>query len=251
MQYNRIGCEGLTILAPAIQRLKGLTGLDLSCNNIALMLDHSRAELLGQSLSTLPNLCRLGLSNNRIRNKLSVLLGKLQQSLTYLELSACGLSDMDLRYLTKSHHAHGLQRLDISENNIGRHFEQFCTLLQALGKQLVVLETEDCCLDQTHCTHLFHITSRNLQCLRFWNISRNVGPSNSDILLQDMKIILTMPSLETFLVSYPAELVPSAEFSEDTISQAREVYQQMLHASVNKLCEDDNRMRLNVVFVKS
>ena len=73
------------------------------------MHDHSRAELLGQSLSTLPNLCRLDLSNNRIKNKLSVLLGKMQQSLMNLELSACGLSDMDLRYLAKSHHVHRLQ----------------------------------------------------------------------------------------------------------------------------------------------
>ena len=251
MQYNSIGCEGLTILAPAIQRFKELTGLDLSCNNITLMHDHSRAELLGQSLSTLPNLCRLDLSNNRIKNKLSVLLGKMQQSLTNLELSACGLSDMDLRYLAKSHHVHRLQGLDISENNLGSHFEQFCTLLQALGKQLVVLETEDCCLDQTHFTQLFHVASRNLPCLRFWNISRNEGPSNSDILLQDMKIILTIASLETFLVSYPAELVASVDVSEGTILQTRKVYQQRLHTALNKLCENDSSKRLNVVFVNS
>ena len=253
MQYNRMECEGLAILAPQIQKLKGLTGLDLSCNNLSLIHDHPRAELLGEVLASLPKLHRLDISNNRIRNKLPAILGKMQKSLTNLELSACGLSDLDLRYLTRSHHAHHLQGLDISENDLGRHFDPFCSLLQATGKQLVVLETEDCCLDQSHFTHLFHITSRYMSCLRFWNISRNTGPSSSDILLQDMKAIALMPSMETFLVSYPAELVPSLEISEDytVVQSQRQAYQQRLHAALNKLCENVSRKRLNVVFVNS
>lgn len=254
MQYNRVGCEGLTVLAPAIQKLKSLTGLDLSCNNMSLIYDHARAELLGETLASLPKLHRLDLSNNRIKNKLSVVLTPIQQPLTHLELSACGLSDQDLQYLTRSHHVHHLQGLDISENNLGKHFDHFYSLLQSVGKQLVVLETEDCCLDQTHFTHLFHITSRNLTCLRFWNLSRNIAPSNSDTLIEDIKAIVTMPCLETFLVSYPAELVPSLDdvsVDEAVTQTQRQIYQQRLHTALNKLCENVNRTRLNVVLVNS
>lgn len=252
MQYNGMGCEGLTVLAPTIQKMKALTGLDLSCNNISLMNDHTRAQLLGETLSNLPELCRLDLSNNRIKNKLSTVLAKIQQSLTHLELSACGLNEVDLQYLSRSHHVQNLQELDISENSLGRNFEQLCTLLRALGQKLVVLETEDCCLDQTHFTHLFHITSKSLTSLRFWNLSRNVAPTNSDMLLEDMKAMVTMPSLETFLVSYPAELVPSAEELDDTALQTqRTIYQQRLHTALNKLCENFSRTPLNVILVNT
>ena len=252
MQYNRMGCEGLTVLAPAITRLKALTGLDLSCNNMSFIYDHTRAELLGETLASLPKLRRLDLSNNRIKNKLSAVLTRIEQTLTHLELSACGLSDLDLQYLTRSNHVRHLQGLDISENNLGKHFEHFCELLQAAGKNLIVLETEDCCLDQTHFTHLSHITCKNLFCLRFWNLSRNVAPLNVDTLLEDMKAMITMPHLETFLVSYPAELVPDDIAVDDVcIETRRQTYQQRLHTALNKLCENISRKPLNVVLVNS
>ncbi len=239
-----MGPDGLTVLAPILQNLKALASLDMSCNNIALINDQETAELLADTLASLPQLRRLNLSNNRIRHKVATILGKVQQPLTHLELSACGLSDQDLQYLSRSHHCRHIQDLDISENNLGRQFESFCALLSAT-EGISVLETEDCFIDELQFSNLVNVNLQQLQHLRYWNASRNVAPRNADFLLEDMKAVIRMKFLETIVLSYPVDIVVSD--SED--AQEKRAYEMMLHASLNKLCSQANRTSLKVVLV--
>ncbi len=242
-----MGCGGLIVLAPTLQKLTSLTGLDLSCNNITLLHDHQTAKLLGHTLASLPLLSRLDLSNNRIKNQLATILGSIAP-LKHLELAACGLSDEDLLYLSRSRHVEHIQELDISENNFSRHFEHLVTLLNALCKQIMVLEMEDCALDERHLTHLFLITSKQLAVLRHWNISRNLGPRMPHTLLEDLKAVVAMPYLVSVVVSYPQELGTDVPEGTDNATTQKD-YQMHLHQSLNRLCERTNRKPFNVVLV--
>ena len=163
MQYNSLGVAGFAVVAPHLSRFRSLTGLDLSCNKLDLQLMNSDnvADLLGNTLAELPVLSRLDLSNNDLESRLGCLLRKMPSALSHLELSACGLSENDLAFLTNSHHANHIKVLDISENNLGSQFQHFLALLRAL-KTLVVLETENCSLQQCQLTSFSKAHQRNL-----------------------------------------------------------------------------------------
>ncbi len=252
MQYNALCCQGFTVLAPVLKNLKALQGLDLSCNNINMYSSHEVAELLGECIGNLPNLCRLDLSNNRIKNKLRVILTNMQKPLKHLELAGCGISDIDLQYLSISPHAKSLEALELSENNLGKHFEHTCALLNSIGNNLVILETEDCNLDQSHFTQLFYITSKELTSLRYWNISRNLAPQNSRLLMDDLKAVVSMKSLETILISYPEEFLPSTDNTDEfALETARHRYQNELFTMLSGMCENIGRPLLKVVLVYS
>ena len=252
MQYNALCCQGFTVLAPVLMNLQALQGLDLSCNNINMYSNHEVAELLGECLGNLPNLCRLNLSNNRVKNKLRVILTRMHKPLKHLKLTGCGISDIDLHYLSTSPHAKSLEALDLSENNLGKCFEHLCNLLNSAGKNLAILETEDCSLDQSHFTQLFYITSKELTSLQYWNISRNLAPQNSSLLMDDLKAVVSMKSLETILISYPEEFLPSTENTDEAaLETARHRYQNELYTMISGLCENIDRPLLKVVLVYS
>ena len=123
-------------------------------------------------LSSLPQLKRLDLSNNRIKHKVSQVLGHLAQPLQYVKLAACCLSQDDLKYLRNSVHIRTITELDLSENNLGEHLDVVVQILLHGGGQLKVLELEECKFNDLHFSSVADACHQMKQ-LRYLNFSKN------------------------------------------------------------------------------
>jgi Leucine-rich repeat (LRR) protein len=122
--------------------------------------------------TSLKNLVRLDLSNNRIKSKLRRVLSAIEKPLQYLKLAGCGLALTDLTYLSMSHHTQGLQELDISENGLGLNFGTVLHLLRNIQRQVRVLELEDTSISDNNLDSL-NISLKLLPVLMYLNISGN------------------------------------------------------------------------------
>lgn len=127
---------------------------------------------MGKTLSMLPQLSRLDLSNNRIKFKLRQLISNTQQPLQHLRLVACGLTEADIRYLSLSHHTTALQHLDISENTMTLCIGSLGRLLHQAYSTLLVVELEDCKLDDDCILQLLPCIS-TLHSMLYLNIAQN------------------------------------------------------------------------------
>lgn len=236
MRYNRLGCKELRLLAPNLRKFTSLTVLDLSWNEINLVDSPDSADVLGGTLAQLHLLTRLNLSMNRLKNQLRSVLSKMSASLTHLHLGHCGLDVNDLAFLSESQHVSTLKVLDISYNNIGKHFEQFLLLLSALERHLSVLITKNCSFQQSHLTHLFQKASKKLCLLRFWNISHNCAPTTVNGFMQDVKVLAEVSSLETLVLSFPKELGSLADsMAENPPLKSRDEFRERLRGMLSNL----------------
>ena len=228
----------MSILGPGIQRFARLSALDLSCNNIALTHEPT-SVLLAETLSSLPQLRRLDLSNNRIKNKLRQITSGIPCALEYLKVSACGLTGQDLVYLAMSHHLAGLKELDLSENNLGRHIVATQALMRAISDTIVVLELEDCDIEESYWKTLF-ANNTSMRNLRFMNISRNNNLSAEPLMTVTTQLT-HVRSLEVVQASYPVECYLSP-FEMDVNDTAMEFFSQKLTALINSICSRLQRL---------
>lgn len=67
LKYNSLTCDEFIKMEPELRRFENLTALDLSCNTIHLYQNDTVCERMSETLSLLPQLTRLDLSNNRIK----------------------------------------------------------------------------------------------------------------------------------------------------------------------------------------
>jgi Leucine-rich repeat (LRR) protein len=248
LQFNGLCNEALSLLVPGIQKLKQLTALDLSCNSINLGSEGSEDQATNQMasmLSSLPNLRRLDLSNNRTKTKLSRILSGMPKRLEYLKLCGCGLSEGDVVYLKRSYHTYTLRELDISGNNINGVFRHVLDLLLVLQSTLRVLEMEECDLDNQSISTFFHSFS-NFQQLQYLNISRNSRWSSS-VLDHGMLGLCQLVSLEAVRVSYPTECysVLNPDYVEENIME----YTRSITHRVEQQCFKIGRSTLKLVFL--
>jgi len=248
LQFNGLCNDALSILVPSIQRLKQLRALDISCNSINLGPDGSEeqaTQYMVTMLSSLPNLRRLDLSNNRTKSKLSRLLSGLPKQLEYLKLCGCGLSESDLRYLKDSHHANSLRELDISGNNLSRLFPQVLSLLTALQNTLCILEMEECELDN-QCMDEFFQSIAQFSCLQFLNLSRN-KQLTSGVIDSALTSLVQLSRLQAVRLSYPVECFSfgSLEDHEDDLME----YAQSIRNRVEQLCNKLGRPGLKILFI--
>ncbi len=250
LQFNSLRNDGLVLLGPLIETFKGLTALDLSQNNIDISGTHPVAEtstnILAKMLSELPNLTRLDLGNNRLKNKLKHILAQMPQGLTYLKLCGCGVSNLDLSYLIRSHHAASLRELDLSANNFADKLESVIELLKALHSTLEVLELEEIELVEEDFDELFRFASANLQQLYFWNLSRNHNLTERH-LTEGIRIIARMKCLKVFKVSHPVECYVSIE--PDEVDEEKMLFSERATSLVNRECDMLGRHPFELCFM--
>lgn len=232
----------MTILGPGIQRFTKLTSLDLSCNNIALSHDVT-CSLLAETLAALPELKRLDLSNNRLKHKIRAILSGVQNPLEYIKVCACGLGDLDIQYLSRCHHLMALRELDISENCLGRHSFDVQRLLRALSANIMVLEMEDCDIDEPLWVKLF-TQSPALAKLRYLNISRN-NHLTAEPLMTVITQLVRLCRLEVVHATYPSECY-HYPLDDHINNVAMGFFQQNLSALVASLCNRSQRSPLKV-----
>ncbi|CAL8312561.1 unnamed protein product [Merluccius merluccius] len=122
LRYSSLGMEGLSSLLPLLSSFPALGSLRLHYCHLDL-----RGSVTGQEevlkevalgLAQLPELRRLSLTALRLPGHLRLLLSSLARPLQVLELPYLNLSSADLAFLSCSHHASSLQRLDLSENRL-------------------------------------------------------------------------------------------------------------------------------------
>ncbi|XP_059901524.1 leucine-rich repeat-containing protein 14 [Gadus macrocephalus] len=122
LRYSSLGMEGLASLLPLLASFPALGSLRLHYCNLELRGDAAgQEEVLKEvalGLSRLPELRRLSLTALRLPGHLRLLLSSLARPLHVLELPYLSLSPADLAFLSCSHHASSLQRLDLSENRL-------------------------------------------------------------------------------------------------------------------------------------
>ncbi|KAG7258256.1 hypothetical protein CRUP_020608 [Coryphaenoides rupestris] len=122
LRYSSLGMEGLASLLPLLASCPALRSLRLHYCNLEL---HGgvtgQEEVLKEvalGLARLPELRQLSLTALRLPGHLRLLLSSLVRPLQVLELPYLSLSPADLAFLSCSHHASSLQRLDLSENRL-------------------------------------------------------------------------------------------------------------------------------------
>ena len=201
------------------------------------------ATMLRQTLSPLSQLERLDLSNSRLKNKLSVVLGGLSGHLKHLRLSGCGLTSLDISALARLGQANKLmlEELDLSENRLGpaENGNQggASSLLQLLGTAnltLRVLELQACNLDEDQGRGLATLLARMNQ-LIFLNLQANPWPSACTMEVAG-RFMSQSTGLHVLQMSYPPDCYPSFE-DEDHLDLEGEL-KARFHVSLNKLSQN-------------
>lgn len=215
LQYNALTARDLVKLMPALKTLVCLESLDLSCNSIFFYHHEETCNAAAEIFSSMPNLTRLDLSNNRIKTRLRRLLETITRPLTYLRVAGCGLTVTDLTYLSHSHHLSGLQELDLSENQLKTCDRQVREILSGTRSTLQVLEVEDCCLDdqavRSFIPYLSHLTS-----LIFFNMAENRLSQNCQVSV--LAAVAQVVSFQVFKSSYAVDCYEhEREAEEDRI----------------------------------
>lgn len=189
-------------MEPELRKFQNLTALDLSCNTIHLYQNDTVCERMSETLASLPQLTRLDLSNNRIKNRLRLILQQMNQSLRYLRLCGCGLTNLDLTYLAHSHHTSGLQELDISENTLSTCARSLGQLFSSAGPSLCVFEAEETKLnDEVWFTLIHHMLS--LEKLLYMNLAENNFSANT--LQCFMQVFASLPEVTCVRIPYCRE----------------------------------------------
>ncbi|XP_048764168.2 leucine-rich repeat-containing protein 14-like [Ostrea edulis] len=202
LKYNSLTCDEFMKMEPELRKFQNLTALDLSCNTIHLYQNDTVCERMSETLASLPQLTRLDLSNNRIKNRLRLILQQMNQSLRYLRLCGCGLTNLDLTYLAHSHHTSGLQELDISENTLSTCAISLGQLFSSAGPSLCVFEAEETKLnDEVWFTLIHHMLS--LEKLLYMNLAENNFSANT--LQCFMQVFASLPEVTCVRIPYCRE----------------------------------------------
>ncbi|XP_064619464.1 preferentially expressed antigen in melanoma-like protein 7 [Lineus longissimus] len=150
LQFTSLTGDSLIRMQPSFCRLTNLVSLDLSCNSIVLPHNPKAVESLCAIFKELPNLQRLDLSNNWVRENVRQILSAVQSPLLYLNLSGCCLKEVDLVYLASSHHITTIEELDIGENNLSTCCTSLTKVLKACQNQVRIVEMEGCKLNDAN-----------------------------------------------------------------------------------------------------
>ena len=132
----------------------------------------------------------------------------------------------------------GLREIDVSENNLGRHFIFVPPLLEALQDQLVILEMEDCQFQHRDLHDLLTLVHR-LHRLRYLNVCHN-SELLKDLLLTELPQLAKVTSLEVIKVSYPED--------SDSDEAEMHLFQQQLYALLVSLCDRLQRPYMKINF---
>ncbi|RUS83701.1 hypothetical protein EGW08_008549 [Elysia chlorotica] len=247
LKYNSLRNTDFVRIAPTLQSLTQLTALDLSCNHLSLVDNAPLATMLQQTLSTLSQLERLDLSNSRLKNKLSVILGGLSGHLKHLRLSGCGLTPMDISGLARLALAGKvtLEELDLSENRLGvidngngvggnqSAASSLNQLLASSKSSLRVLELQACSLDSDQVQTLATVLARMVS-LIFLNLQANPWPSTCVMEITG-RLMSQSSSLQVLQMSYPPDCYPNFE-DEDHLDLEVEL-KARFHVCLNKLSQ--------------
>ena len=210
LQFNGITNEGLHVLCPALNPFVNLCALDLATNRIVLTQSETMRPLvneLAEALEALPRLQRLNLSGIRMRECVSLVLGRISHPLSMLQLSGCGLRRADLQWLSTADITSQLEQLDIGSNNFVPHMDVLCALLNHVSQSLAVFEAEDADLTTVSLAVLL-MTFKHLPQLRYVNIcgSDEIGAA---AVIDTLEKLISIPRLRVFRLSAPKDLAVS------------------------------------------
>lgn len=232
MKYNSINCESFCNLAPTLEKFTNLCALDLSCNSITVYQSDSTTEVLGKTLSSLPNLSRLDLSSNRLKYKLRQLISGTQQPLQHLRLAGCGLTESDIRYLSISHHTKALQHIDLGGNTLTLCCGSLGRLLEEVKSTLLVLELEDSKLDDGGILRLLPYISL-LHSILYLNLSQNSLVSS--VCLQLSVTLSSLVDLKALKISYCSDFYGTED--EEEFNRIKQMFVNQFLVVLNKLSE--------------
>ncbi|CAC5378711.1 unnamed protein product [Mytilus coruscus] len=232
LKYNSINCESFCNLAPTLEKFTNLCALDLSCNSITVYQSDSTTEVLGKTLSSLPNLSRLDLSSNRLKYKLRQLISGTQQPLQHLRLAGCGLTESDIRYLSTSHHTKALQHIDLSGNTLTLCCGSLGRLLEEVKSTLLVLELEDSKLDDGGILRLLPYISL-LHSILYLNLSQNSLVSS--VCLQLSVTLSALVDLKALKISYCSDFYGTED--EEEFNRVKQMFVNQFLVVLNKLSE--------------
>ncbi|KAK0137772.1 Leucine-rich repeat-containing protein 14 [Merluccius polli] len=207
LRYSTLGMEGLSQLLPLLSSFPALGSLRLHYCHLDL-----RGSVTGQEevlkkvalgLAQLPELRRLSLTALRLPGHLRLLLSSLARPLQVLELPYLSLSSADLAFLSCSHHASSLQRLDLSENRLdASSLPSIRRLLSQASSSLQHLTLCGCSLTDG----LLGALLPSLTCCRaLKSLSLALNPVSRAGLTQLVSCALGMASLRHLLYPSPLE----------------------------------------------
>ncbi|WAR19426.1 LRC14-like protein [Mya arenaria] len=247
LKYNSISSGEMMKLCPLIGQLTRITTIDLSSNMISLMGDNSElCDKLSGMFTSLVHLIRLDLSNNILRGKLRSILTCVVLPLQYLGVENCGLTAVDIAYLSYSHHSNSMQELALSNNNLRHCSSSFIALLRNLKSCVKHLEIENCSLTDHHTESLAQSVQTLIE-LVYLNLRYNAFTRSS--LCQVGVSAGSLSKLQYLRVSYATDCYDS-DLLDDEQEELKKEFVNHLGAIVfneQKKLELSDKV-LNVVF---
>ncbi|XP_052269411.1 leucine-rich repeat-containing protein 14-like isoform X2 [Dreissena polymorpha] len=203
LKFNSINSEELSKLCPLLRTLTNLTILDLSGNMINLSVAASDTCVnFTDTLGSLGHLVRLDLSNNIVRGNLRRVLSAVVQPLQYLSLEGCGLSPVDIAYLSVSHHSASVCELLLSNNNLRQSLSSLMALLRNLKTSLKLIQLENCSFSNENCSMLSESMKR-LTSVVYLDLQDNLFSLNN--VYQLGVSLACLETLQYLRVSYPTD----------------------------------------------
>lgn len=154
-------------------------------------------EALGDVLKELRSLHRLSMAHCNLQGHLEVLMGKLTQRFTYLNLRDCRLTEDDLFFLVQWWPLMALRELNLSCNNLGL----MDTVVVALLERMPLLT----CFSVSNC--MLSLPSQNILAGVFLECSRlkvicmqSYVPLPLDDILELLSVLIKLPKLQKLLL---------------------------------------------------
>ncbi|XP_019626897.1 PREDICTED: serine/arginine repetitive matrix protein 2-like isoform X2 [Branchiostoma belcheri] len=220
-----------------IVKLKNLTSLTLA----GCLPEGTSPEYLQTLVSSMPNLRRLDVRRNPLTGWFAELLGT-ASPLQYLNISQCGVSQIDLYFLANSHHIGQLEELDLSGTDLTGLMEDTTQLLLQASRNLKWLGMAECNLGD-HAATILDLLEK-LRYLEEWDLNDN-GFSEGDV-CKIVEACAKAPGFR-FLKVTPPDTVNSADPKEGSKEVRR--FDGLVKAALRRACPDEDRkMRCLVTY---
>ncbi|KAI8488704.1 Leucine-rich repeat-containing protein 14B [Branchiostoma belcheri] len=220
-----------------IVKLKNLTSLTLA----GCLPEGTSPEYLQTLVSSMPNLRRLDVRRNPLTGWFAELLGT-ASPLQYLNISQCGVSQIDLYFLANSHHIGQLEELDLSGTDLTGLMEDTTQLLLQASRNLKWLGMAECNLGD-HAATILDLLEK-LPYLEEWDLNDN-GFSEGDV-CKIVEACAKAPGFR-FLKVTPPDTVNSGDPKEGSKEVRR--FDGLVKAALRRACSDEDRkMRCLVTY---
>ncbi|XP_063448711.1 uncharacterized protein LOC134728162 [Mytilus trossulus] len=198
--------DNMEILLEALSLLPNIKSLSLP-NTIHSNENEAAVKGLNKVLRTMTNLKKLNFPLCNLKDNLRDLLTGLQQTMTFLSLRDCRLSEADVLFLLEWPLTRGLFDLNVSRNNLRNSYQSILSLLEKL-EEIRCFSLSYCCFSPAELRNIVEVASKctNIKTLGIQSFTP-LSEADSQMILKgcclltNLQKCLMLPECHAFLGS--------------------------------------------------